>query len=176
MKLNLPGGSVRHYTNSNDARPSRRRFEVNDHEPKGLNRYAFSYYERLSNVRKYVEKNFQGRLSLEATASVAGLEKSYFSKYFHRTTGITYSSWLSWIRVKKAAELLRTKDVSITDAGFRVGFGDLRTFERAVKKHTGFSPRELKKLLRPVGSNFCGLSILLADGLDCSLMMASCAI
>ncbi len=36
------------------------------------------------------------------------------------------------------------------DIGYKVGFGDLRTFERAFKEYTLRTPREFKKSVVPV--------------------------
>ncbi len=51
----------------------------------------------------------------------------------------------------RALELLASGELSVTDVAFAVGFQDLRTFERAVERHTGLSPLALKRRLqRPV--------------------------
>ena len=88
-------------------------------------------------------------LSLEIAAEVAGLEKTYFSTFFHQKTGICFRDWLSSVRVMRAMEIMTTEDLPITDVAFTVGFQDLRTFERAVEKHTGLTPRAVKDWLRP---------------------------
>jgi len=46
-------------------------------------------------------------------------------------------------------KLMKASDFSITDVAYEVGFGDLRTFGRAFKKHTRMTPREFKKSVAP---------------------------
>ena len=46
-------------------------------------------------------------------------------------------------------ELIKANDSSITHIAYEVGFGDLRTFERAFKKYTRMTPMEFKKSARP---------------------------
>jgi len=46
-------------------------------------------------------------------------------------------------------ELMKAGDFSITHIAYEVGFGDLRTFERAIKQHTRMTPREFKKSVAP---------------------------
>jgi AraC-like DNA-binding protein len=80
---------------------------------------------------------------------VGALESSYFYTYFRAKVGITFTEWLRQVRVKKAMELIKASDFSITEVAYEVGFGDLRTFERAFKKHTLMTPIEFKKSARP---------------------------
>jgi len=103
------------------------------------------YYPRLNRLREYVEKSYSEPISLKKAASVAALESSYFSSYFHAKVGITFTEWLRQVRISKAVELMKASDFSITEVAYEVGFGDLRTFERAFKKHTLMTPMEFKK-------------------------------
>ncbi len=111
----------------------------------GTNGNAFDYYPRLNRLREYVEQSYSEPISLGKAAGIAALESSYFSSYFHAKVGITFTDWLRQVRISKAMELLKSRDFSITHIAYEVGFGDLRTFERAFKKHTGTTPREFKK-------------------------------
>ena len=107
------------------------------------------YYPRLKRLHQYVEQSFSEHLPLEKAAGIAALESSYFSSYFRTKVGITFTDWLRHVRVKKAMELLKARDFSITEVAYEVGFRDLRTFERAFKKHTLKTPREFKKTVAP---------------------------
>jgi len=77
------------------------------------------------------------------------MNSSYFSSYFHAKVGITFTEWLRQVRVKKAMELMKASDFSISEVAEAVGFKDLRTFERAFKQHARKTPREFKKSVRP---------------------------
>ena len=109
----------------------------------------FDYYPRLKRLHKYVKQNYSEHMPLEKAAGIAALEKSYFSSYFRAKIGITFTDWLRQVRVRKATELLKAEDFSITEVAYEVGFADLRTFERAFKKHTRMTPREFKKTVLP---------------------------
>ncbi len=115
----------------------------------GTNGKVFDYYPRLNRLRQYVEQSYSEPISLGKAASVAALESSYFSSYFHAKVGITFTEWLRQIRIRKALELMKAGDFSITHIAYEVGFGDLRTFERAFKQHTRMTPMEFKKSARP---------------------------
>ncbi len=106
---------------------------------------VFDYYPRLYRLREYVEKSYSEPISLKKAAGIAALESSYFSSYFRAKVGITFTDWLRQVRISKAVDLLKARDFSITHIAYEVGFGDLRTFERAFKQHTGTTPIEFKK-------------------------------
>ncbi len=111
----------------------------------GINGEVFDYYPRLNRLREYVEQSYSEPISLGTAASIAALESSYFSSYFRAKVGITFTEWLRQVRTEKAMELMKAGDFSITHIAYEVGFGDLRTFERAFKKHTRMTPTEFIK-------------------------------
>jgi len=111
----------------------------------GTNGTAFDYYPRLNRIREHVEQNYSEPISLEQAASIAALEKSYFSHYFRAKVGINFTEWLRQVRIEKARELLKASDLSITKVAYEVGFADPGTFGRAFKKYTLLTPREFKK-------------------------------
>lgn len=110
---------------------------------------AFTYYARLRRVKEYVEANYSEAISLAEAADVAGLEPKYFSTFFHEKTGVCFSAWMRQLRVEKALDLMRARNYSITRVSLEVGFGDLRTFERAFKRVTAMTPSEFKRTVRP---------------------------
>lgn len=115
-----------------------------------INHAAFSYYDRLGRVKRYVERHYRDEdLSLAKLASVAGLERRYFSSFFHDKTGVRLMDWVTWVRVREAIALMKTRNHSISRIAGSVGFRDLRTFERAFKRCTDQTPSELKKSLSP---------------------------
>jgi len=114
-----------------------------------INTDAFEYYRRLNKVKQHVEANFCSKFSLEDAANVAGLEKKYFSSFFKSKTGICFKDWVASIRVKQAQAMMMRQNYSVTETCYAVGFGDLRTFERAFKKHTGMTPSEFKAAAAP---------------------------
>jgi AraC-like DNA-binding protein len=117
--------------------------------PKSINERAFSYYRRLRRVKEYVVSRVSEPVSLKLAAEIAGLEKTYFSKFFHMKTGMRFSEWMNHIRVQHAMTLMRDSNMSITRVAHEAGFPTLRTFERAFNRITGMSPREFKKIVRP---------------------------
>ena len=115
-----------------------------------LNRDAFSYYRPLGRVQDYVDEHYSEEISLEKAAGQAAMEKTYFSFFFRKKVGVTFSSWLQYLRVAKAMSMMEEMDYTITEVAYAVGFQELSTFQKAFKKWTHLTPREFKKLARPV--------------------------
>jgi len=122
-----------------------------DGQPSGLVEPAFTYYSRLARVKEYVDHHISQPLSLGEAASIAGMEKKYFSTFFHQTTGMRFRDWSARTRVARAKEMMRSSNHSVSRVACAVGFRDVRTFERAFKKHVGLTPLDYKKRVRPHG-------------------------
>ncbi|MCG8356854.1 MAG: AraC family transcriptional regulator [Kiloniellales bacterium] len=110
---------------------------------------VFAYYPRLQRVKEHVDQHLDEDLSLGTAARIAGLEEKYFSAFFRRKTGICFRDWISRSRVRRAAEMMKAEDCSITCIALAVGFQDLRTFERAFQRCMGLTPLAYKKAVRP---------------------------
>lgn len=113
-------------------------------DSKQIDETAFDYYAPLRKVRAYVRDNYSEYISLEKAAQIAGMERKYFSTFFHKKVGICFRYWLMGLRIGKAISLMETENHSITQIAFKIGYKDLRTFERAFKC-TGLTPAEFKK-------------------------------
>ena len=110
---------------------------------------AFSYYHRLSAVLQFVTADVAAPISLDAAAKLAGLERKYFSAFFHSKVGLTFTEWIRILRVERGMALMRAHDDSIPRIAFAAGFRDVRTFERAFKRYVGVSPTAYRSSVRP---------------------------
>lgn len=110
--------------------------------------HALAYSPRLRKVHQYVLAHLDQPISLEDAARVASLEPKYFSALFKRRTGTGFKRWLVGLRIGHAMELLDSEDLDITSVADRVGFANLRTFQRAFLEHVGTTPSLFRKSRR----------------------------
>lgn len=82
-------------------------------------------------------------ITFEEAAEFMCFSKPYFSKYFRRMSGMTFSEYLNIVRVSEAVKLLSHGDLSAGETALAAGFGTIRSFNRIFKRYTGFTPREL---------------------------------
>lgn len=125
----------------------------NSFEPGDIREDAFLYYSRLGRLKQSIEADLIAELSLRRAAQIACLEPKYFSAYFHRKVGVRYRDWLAWVRVQRAMVLLCERDTPITEIAARVGYGDLRSLERAFRRIAHVTPLEFRKHHRLLDSN-----------------------
>lgn len=118
-------------------------------ELKSFNGNAFEYYPQLARVYEYVQENYTENVTLEQVARVAAMEKTYFSFFFRQKVRTTFSSWLQYVRIESALQMMESSDHTITDVAYSVGFNELSAFQKAFKKWTNLTPRVFKKLARP---------------------------
>lgn len=114
-----------------------------------INHEAFTYYQRLRLLKKYIEGHPDEPISLGKAARITATEKTYFSSFFRRKVGITFTDWIRRFRVARAMKIMKDRDSSITEIAYEVGFSDLRTFERAFKRLTRKTPREYRRAVQP---------------------------
>ncbi len=98
---------------------------------------------RIRRAIDLIETSYAEPLSLEAISKVAGMSRFHFARVFEAQTGRSPHRYLVDIRVSRAAALLRTGRVGVTEAAFRVGYNDLGRFARAFRAREGVSPSEM---------------------------------
>lgn len=87
--------------------------------------------------------------SFDRAAEFMCLSRPYFSKYFHRMSGMTFTEYLNIVRVSAAAEMISKGGMTMTEIADRCGFGTIRSFNRVFRELTGHSPKAM-----PAGSIF----------------------
>ena len=92
----------------------------------------------------YIEEHYAETMSLEELAKRFEINASFASRLFSQNFDMGYSQYLTSLRLKKAAELLRTTRISIQKISYVVGFNDSAYFSRIFKKYYGETPYEYR--------------------------------
>jgi AraC-like DNA-binding protein len=100
----------------------------------------YSHAHQISKVINYMENNYSQKLTLKLLSEVSGLSGSSFRRCFYDAVGFSPINYLLKLRLKKAALLLDTSDLSITEIAYKTGFSDSNYFIRQFKKFTGTTP------------------------------------
>lgn len=93
---------------------------------------------------RYLSEHFQQPLTLESVAREMGVSKYHLSHVFSRKLHAGFCEYLSYLRLDRARELLRTTDRSVLDIALDCGFSSQRTFHRAFSRHFGTTPRAFR--------------------------------
>lgn len=99
----------------------------------------------MDRILKYVEENYQERITLEDLSRLCQYNTSYLSTYFKNHMGINFYDYLTRIRLREATlELCSTENTVLEIAG-RHGFPDVKAFNASFRKAFGKSPKEYRK-------------------------------
>ena len=100
----------------------------------------------LRRVITYVDQNYMHKLTLDGIARNVYLNKTYVSQLFTKQLGISFSNYLEGIRVKRACELLRGTELSVTEIAGATGYASQSYFSKVFKKRIGITPFEYREL------------------------------
>jgi AraC-like DNA-binding protein len=107
---------------------------------------AREYSERMYAVCFYLYENYAQPISLDFIASFAGFSKYHFSRVFKKYIGLSFSEFLTNVRLRNIEKLLADNSVNIADAAMSAGFGSLSAFNRVFKQYKGCSPSDFRKI------------------------------
>lgn len=100
--------------------------------------------KRLEQAFAYIEEHYCEKITLEEVASSVYMSSNYFSSYFRKVTNISFSDYVTRMRIKHARELLREGKGNVTEIAMECGFNNISNFYRLYKKHVGTLPKEEK--------------------------------
>lgn len=98
---------------------------------------------RIVNICKYIQSNFRKEITLDEMAEKASLTTQAFCRYFKKSTGKTFISYLNELRVSEACRLLVNERYDcISMIAYNAGFNSITNFNRVFRLEKGLSPKE----------------------------------
>lgn len=101
----------------------------------------------VTRAKEFIQKNQTEALSLAKVAAAVHTSSFHFCKVFHKATGLTFTRYVSQLRVEKAKNLLLNPNCSISEIAFQVGFQSLTHFNRTFRQLIGRSPTDYRRRL-----------------------------
>lgn len=95
-------------------------------------------------AKNYIQLNFSKDLDMTMVANRVSVSYSYFSKLFKEKVGLSFSEYLTKVRMEKALSLLNDPNNKISDIAQTIGYQNPKNFTRAFGKHFGFSPTDYR--------------------------------
>ena len=102
----------------------------------------------VAKARQFIGEHQEEDLALADVARAVNMSTFYFCKTFKKATGITFTDYLSRVRIEKARELLVNPNARVSEVAFEVGFQSLTHFNRVFRRLLGESPSEYRAALR----------------------------
>lgn len=92
----------------------------------------------------YINANYAMDLTREDVANAVFLSSAYFSRFFKQKTGMSFSDYLTTVRMQKAIELLGTK-MKINEIARKVGYQSRNRFFINFRQYTSYTPTEYRR-------------------------------
>jgi AraC-like DNA-binding protein len=102
--------------------------------------------ERLLPVLDYVDTHFKDDIKLEDACRILNVNKAHFCRLFKKTVGMSFVTYLNFVKVTKAEKMLMTTDKSISEIAEETGFSSAAYFAEIFKIHMHRSPGKYKKI------------------------------
>ena len=99
-------------------------------------------------TKEFAKIHAAEQIAMRDVAHFVHLSACYFCKMFKRTTFMTFTEYLSRVRVQKAKSLLANTSARISEVAFSAGFECIPNFNRVFRKYAGLSPTQYRASLR----------------------------
>jgi AraC-like DNA-binding protein/ligand-binding sensor protein len=99
----------------------------------------------VTRAREIIEERSADPLPLTEIARNVHASTFYFCKIFKRATGMTFTRYLSMVRIAKAKKLLANPQARITEVAYESGFASITHFNRLFRRIAGQSPTDFRR-------------------------------
>lgn len=101
--------------------------------------------ERLRPALDYVEKNYSEHISVAQLAKLLCLSPDRLGHLFREGVGQPPLQYINEIRLRKAMNLLKTEEYTVTEVAQAVGFFDYNHFGRLFRRRYGCTPNQVRQ-------------------------------
>ncbi|TRX51183.1 response regulator [Fulvivirga sp. M361] len=122
----------------------RKKYQSNSYLP-DIGEITFNSYDEklLKRIVEVVENNLgEPNLTVEYLAREVGLSRVQLFRKLKNWTGLSPAGFIRDFRMKRAAQLLSSKEVKVAEVAYEVGFQDVQYFSKSFKKIYGIGPKE----------------------------------
>ena len=97
---------------------------------------------------KYIREHYKEDINISTVAEQLQISEGYLSRMFKKETDYTFTTYLSYYRMKVAMELLKEGNLKVYEVADAAGYSDTAYFSAQFKKLVGISPSEYQERVR----------------------------
>lgn len=102
----------------------------------------------VEQVIHHIQANQVYHMTSCEAAELVHLNPSYFSKLFRNSMGMTFTDYMTNLRLEEAKRLLEVTSMRVSEIAERLGFTDIAYFSNTFKKNCGLTPSEYRRHVR----------------------------
>ncbi len=100
--------------------------------------------EAILKAQKFLEENYQDKISIEKLSSHLNINRRNFDRRFIKATGFTPLDYLQRVKTEAAKRMFETSRKTVNEIMYEVGYSDAKAFRGVFSRVTGLSPLEYK--------------------------------
>ncbi|MGM9567418.1 MAG: PocR ligand-binding domain-containing protein [Clostridia bacterium] len=101
--------------------------------------------DMIYSALQYIEDHYSEKFSLQDIADYVHFSAPYFSKVFKKEMDVTFTKYLTNVRIEKSKLLLKNSKYALSDIPAMVGFEEQSYFTRVFRTVTGVSPGKYRE-------------------------------
>ncbi|MNJ56780.1 Arabinose operon regulatory protein [compost metagenome] len=113
-------------------------------ENRGIQGANVTQEPKLQVIQQYIEQHLADNITSIDMARHLYLNPSYFSRYFKRMTGATFTDYVHQYKMKLATKMLKMSNQNLESMAIGLGYSDRTYFSKVFKKYVGLTPSEFK--------------------------------
>ena len=99
-------------------------------------------------AKAYLQEHYGEQVGLQKVADYLKVSPGYLSKSFKAKEEVSFTEYLTELRLENAKHLIRDSGLSITEISYEVGFQDPGYFAKCFKKSEKISPSDYAAIVR----------------------------
>jgi AraC-like DNA-binding protein len=99
----------------------------------------------IDKVIAYIQDNYHLDVSQDQCARSFGISRTHLSKLFKKFQHISFSDYLTQVRIEQAKKMLRETNIPVADISEKVGYLHTQNFIRVFKKNEGITPGHFRE-------------------------------
>lgn len=100
---------------------------------------------RLDEITRYIEEHYAAPLPLEEISSHFFLSREYFSRFFKKHMGVTFTRYLNQVRLMHIYQDICNTSTGIMELAEQHGFTNYKLFNRMFHEIYGCAPRDMRR-------------------------------
>ena len=96
--------------------------------------------DSVISIIDYINSHYNEKLTLKDISNHCNISISHLTRLFKASTGYSIVEYTNTLRVKKASELIKNTDLSMSEIALRTGFSSFSYFGKMFSEYYGISP------------------------------------
>lgn len=102
-----------------------------------------THSDKIKAAIDYIHTNYRSNtIEVSYLANMSGISETYFRKLFKQIHSVSPNQYIINLRLEYASHLLRSQLYTVSEAGYKSGFNDIKYFIKLFKKHYGATPKK----------------------------------